>query len=78
MDFLHAVFAVDRHEVSWLDEAEHEFLLLLASVSRGVDVVNLAVDDFYASFNQDIDNLVDSSCISRDGAGGEDHCITRL
>ena len=78
MDFLHAVLTVDRHKVFWLDEAKHEFLLLLASVSRGVDVVDFAVDDFHTSFNQDIDNLVDPSRISWDGAGGEDNRIARL
>ncbi len=49
---------MDWHEIFWLNQAEHEFLLLLATVSRGVDVVNLAVDNLYTSFGNDVNQLV--------------------
>ena len=57
---------MNRHEVFGLDQTEHEFLLLLTTVSRGVDIVDFAVDNFDASFWDNINQLVDASRISRD------------
>ena len=78
MDFLHAVFTVDWHEIFRLDQAEHKFLLLLATVSRGVDVVNLTMNNLYTSFRDNINQLVNAGRITRDRARGKDDCISRL
>ena len=66
---------MDWHEIFRLNQAKHEFLLLLATVSRGVDIVNLTVDDFDTSFRNDVNQLVDASGVSRDWARREDNGI---
>ena len=53
-------------------------MLLLATVSRGMDIVNLTVDNFDTSFRNDVDQLVDASSVSRDWARREDNRITWL
>ena len=53
-------------------------MLLLTTVSRGVDIVNLTVDDFDTSFRNDVNQLVDASSISRDWARREDNGIAGL
>ena len=78
VDFLHAVLTVDRHEVFGFDQAQHELLFLLATVSRGMDIVNLTVDDIDSCFRDDVDQAVDASCVARNWTRGEDNGITRL
>ena len=66
MDFLHTVFTMDWHEIFRLDQAKHEFLLLLATVSRGVDVVNLTVNNLYTGLGNDVNQFVNAGRITRD------------
>ena len=53
-------------------------MLLLATVSRCMDIVNLAVDNFDTSFRNDVNQLVDASSVSRDWARREDNGIAGL
>ena len=53
-------------------------MLLLATVSRCMDIVNLTVDNFDTSFRNDVDQLVDASSVSRDWTRREDNSITWL
>ena len=68
MDFLHAVFTVNRHEEFWFDQTKHEFLLLLTTVSRGMNIVDFTVDNIDASFLNSINQAVNAGCISWDRA----------
>ena len=43
-----------------LIKPKHEFMLLLATVSRGVDVVNLTVNHFYTGLRDNINQLVNA------------------
>ncbi len=53
-------------------------MLLLTTVPRGMDVVNLAVNHIDTGFNQDIDELVDTCGISRNRTGREDNRVAWL
>ena len=53
-------------------------MLLLATVSRCMDIVNLTVDNFDTSFRNDVNQFIDASGISRDWARREDNGITWL
>ena len=69
---------MDRHEVFWFDQAEHEFLFLLPPVSRGMDVVDLPVNDIDTCFGNRIDQFIDTGCISRNWTRRENHSISWL
>ena len=69
---------MDRHEVFWFDQAEHEFLFLLPPVSRSMDVVDLPVNDIYTRFGNRIDQFIHTGCISRNRTRREDHGISWL
>ena len=52
--------------------------VLVAPVSRSMDVVDLSVNDLYTRFRNRIDQFIHTGCISRNWTRREDHGISWL
>jgi hypothetical protein len=73
-----AVFAVHRDEVPGAHGLQHDAQFLAVGVPRGVDGLDLLVEDFRAQAVEAVDDLGDGQDVARDEAGGEQHQIALL
>ena len=61
----HAVLAMNRHEIFWFHQCQHQFLLLLATMSGSVNVIYFTVNNSCPSFQKQVDDAVDAGCVAR-------------
>ena len=74
-----AIFAVNRHEVTWPYEVQHQFQLFGARVPRNVDRgIHASVDEVGAAFGTWFDHAINRFLIAGDDAGAEDDGIAGL
>lgn len=64
MLFQMAEFTVERDEVLGLDQAQHQFQLILAGVAGDVDVVHLLVNYFSPQLHQLVDHPEDALLVA--------------
>src|SRR5207237_10752972 len=72
------VFAVDRHEVSGLDQTDHQFQFFLRGVPANVDAGNATEEHFGALTVEVVDRAIDEQFVSGDRGRGSDDGVARL
>ena len=74
----HAVFAVDRHEIAWLDQVEHQLELLLTAVALHVHLGRAPRQYLGSLARQIIDDVRHNRFVSWDGGRRDDDGIVVL
>lgn len=77
MQFKVAILAVNGNEKLRPYKREHKFQLLLAGVSRNVDIVGRIVDDVRAEFVKIVDDVVYAALVAGDRRCGNNDGVRR-